>query len=144
MTSSILRWALIGASDIAATRMMPAMRAVGHDVVGVASNSAERGAAYATANDLPYATTDLDELVSRDDRRGVRLQHQRARTAATSTAAARAGKHILCEKPLATSVDDADAMVEAAGRAGVVLAVNHHLPGADTHARSAAWSARAR
>lgn len=133
MTSSTLRWALIGASDIAATRMVPAMRALGHRVVGVASNSAERAAAYAAANDLPYATTDVDALVGRDDIDAVYISSTNEQHPRHVEAVVRAGKHILCEKPLATSMDDATAMVDAATRAGVLLAVNHHLPGADTH-----------
>ena len=48
-------------------------------------------------------------------------------------AAARAGKHVLCEKPLALSLDDAHAMRKAAKDAGVVLATNHHLRNAATH-----------
>ncbi|MEV0726252.1 Gfo/Idh/MocA family oxidoreductase [Micromonospora purpureochromogenes] len=133
MTSSTLRWALIGASDIAATRVVPAMRALGHRVVGVASNSAERAAAYAAANDLSHATTDVDALVGRDDIDAVYVSSTNEQHPAHVEAVVRAGKHILCEKPLATSMEDATAMVDAAARAGVLLAVNHHLPGADTH-----------
>ena len=48
-------------------------------------------------------------------------------------AAARAGKHILCEKPLAMSLEDARGMVKAAKDAGVVMATNHHLRNAATH-----------
>jgi len=40
--------------------------------------------------------------------------------------AAEAGKHILCEKPLATKVEDAESMVEAAEKAGVTLMVDFH------------------
>jgi predicted dehydrogenase len=43
--------------------------------------------------------------------------------AEVAVAAARAGKHVLVEKPLAATLDEADAMIEAAGRAGVVLMV---------------------
>src|SRR5690606_6218384 len=44
-----------------------------------------------------------------------------------------AGKHVLCEKPLATSLADARAIVDAARDAGVVIGTNHHLRNAATH-----------
>ena len=44
-----------------------------------------------------------------------------------------AGKHILCEKPLALTTGDALAMVRACEKAGVVMATNHHLRNAATH-----------
>jgi predicted dehydrogenase len=46
---------------------------------------------------------------------------------APAVAAAQAGKHILLEKPIATSLEDATAIVDAAARAGVVLLVGHVL-----------------
>jgi 1,5-anhydro-D-fructose reductase (1,5-anhydro-D-mannitol-forming) len=49
------------------------------------------------------------------------------RHAAGVHAAVGAGCHVLCEKPLATSLDQARAMVDAAAGAGVVMATNHHL-----------------
>ena len=48
-------------------------------------------------------------------------------------AAAAAGKHVLAEKPLALSLADAQAMVQACRAAGVVMATNHHLPASPTH-----------
>ena len=45
--------------------------------------------------------------------------------AAHVVAAARAGKHILCEKPMATTLAEASAMIDAAAHAGVVLQIGH-------------------
>lgn len=56
--------------------------------------------------------------------------HQHAEQA---IAAAEAGKHILLEKPMALTMADARAVVSAARRHGVKLAVNHHLPGGPLH-----------
>ena len=48
-------------------------------------------------------------------------------------AAAAAGKHVLCEKPLALSLKDARAMVAECRKRGVVMGTNHHLRNAATH-----------
>jgi len=46
---------------------------------------------------------------------------------AATVAAAKAGKHVLCEKPISLSLSQAGEMVEACRKAGVVLQINHHL-----------------
>ncbi len=48
-------------------------------------------------------------------------------------AAAKAGKHVLCEKPLALNLADARAMVASCRSRGVVMGTNHHLRNAATH-----------
>lgn len=133
--ASTLRWALVGASDIAATRMIPAMRALGHRVTGVASGSADRAAGFAAAHGIAHGTTHVAALLSRDDVDAVYVSSANERHREHAEAAISAGKPVLCEKPLATTLADAHAIVEAADRAGVQLVVNHHLPGADTHRR---------
>ncbi|MGH2742159.1 MAG: Gfo/Idh/MocA family protein, partial [Thermoleophilaceae bacterium] len=52
-----------------------------------------------------------------------------------TVAAARTGRPVLCEKPLALSLDDAREMVDACEEAGVLLAVNHHFRNAVLHRR---------
>ena len=128
-----LRWGLIGASDIAATRMIPAMRRLGHQVTGISSRTEEHAAQYAHQHQIPFATSEIDQLVARDDVDAVyissinRLHHRHTLSAAA------AGKHVLCEKPVAMNLTDAWSMVRACEAAGVVFGVNHHLPCADTH-----------
>jgi 1,5-anhydro-D-fructose reductase (1,5-anhydro-D-mannitol-forming) len=128
-----LRWGLVGASDIGATRMVPAMRRLGHHVTAVFSSSAERAAAYAMAHEIPHSTSDLDLLLARDDVDAVYISSTNQLHHPQTLAAAAAGKHILCEKPVALSLADAWSMVRAAEASGVMLAVDHHLPGAATH-----------
>ncbi|MFE0508443.1 Gfo/Idh/MocA family protein [Streptomyces sp. NPDC058964] len=130
-----LRWGLIGASDIAATRMVPAMRRLGHDVTALCSSSRMRATAWAGAHGVPHSTTSVEALLARDDIDAVYISTTNELHLPHTLAAAAAGKHVLCEKPLALSLADAWSMVEACRLAGVVLAVNHHLPGAATHRR---------
>ncbi len=133
MASTPLRWALLGASDIAATRMIPAFRAAGHDVVVVQSGSEQWAAEYADAHGIGAWTTSVEEAVGRVDVDAVYISSKNDRHRAQVEAAAAAGKHVLSEKPLALTLGDAQAMVDACATAGVVMATNHHLPASPTH-----------
>ncbi|KQS88646.1 MULTISPECIES: Gfo/Idh/MocA family protein [unclassified Rhizobium] len=127
------RWGLIGASTIAHEWVIDAIRAVGGEIVSVMSTSAERGAKYAADHGIPKSVTTVAELVGDPDVDAVYISTTNELHRDQVLAAARAGKHILCEKPLAMSLEDAHAMVNAAKDAGVVMATNHHLRGAETH-----------
>ena len=128
-----LRWALVGASDIAATKVLPAIRAIGHSAVVVRSGDAEHADRWAAEHDVPEAVTDLRAALERDDVDAVYVSSVNARHYEQVEAAAAAGKHVLAEKPLALSLDDARSMVAACESAGVVMATNHHLPASPTH-----------
>ena len=127
-----LRWGLIGASDVAATRMIPAMRRMGHAVTAVGDPTPEWAATYAGRNEIPVSGS-VEELVARDDVDAVYISTKNEFHRDHAILAARAGKHVLCEKPLALSVADGEAMLAAAEQAGIILGTNHHLPGCDTH-----------
>lgn len=123
-----MRWGLIGGSDIAATRMIPALRAAGQTPVAVSSSSPARAELFARAQGIEHACADVESLLARDDIDAVYISSLNRLHAEHTIAAAIAGKHVLCEKPVALEVADAAEMVAACERAGVVLAVNHHLP----------------
>ena len=59
-----MKWALIGASDIAATQVLPALRQLGHEPVVVVGSDGERAARYATRNGVGYGTTSIEEALS--------------------------------------------------------------------------------
>ncbi|MBA3905963.1 MAG: Gfo/Idh/MocA family oxidoreductase [Pseudonocardiales bacterium] len=127
-----LRWALLGASDIAATQVLPALRKLGHEAVAVVASDGERAARYAAQNGVGRGTSSVEEaLGSGVD--AVYVSTTNERHPAGVHAAVGAGCHVLCEKPLATSLDQARSMVDAAAAAGVVMATNHHLRNSPVH-----------
>ena len=64
-----IRWGLLGASDIAETRLIPAMRRLGHDVVAVGSGTADWAATYADRNGIPVSGSVAD-VVARSEALG--------------------------------------------------------------------------
>ena len=129
-----LGWALIGASDIAKTRMIEAINSQPNSrVAAVFSSNADRAKAYAAENKIPKAYDNLKTLLDDPQINVVYISTTNDLHRDQALAAAAAGKHILCEKPLALSVDDARQMLKAAQAANVVLGTNHHLRNAVTH-----------
>jgi 1,5-anhydro-D-fructose reductase (1,5-anhydro-D-mannitol-forming) len=113
--------------------MVPAIRARGDDIVAVVSSNAEHGQRFATTNGIAVVSTDLDAALGRQDVEAVYISSRNDRHVEQSLAAVAAGKHVLCEKPMALDADAAQRVLESAEHAGVIFAVNHHLPGAATH-----------
>jgi 1,5-anhydro-D-fructose reductase (1,5-anhydro-D-mannitol-forming) len=128
-----LRWGLVGASTIAAEHMIDAFRANGGDVVAVMSSDAGRATQYAAKHGIGKATTDLGALVEDKDVDAVYVSTTNELHRDQVFAAAAAGKHVLCEKPLALTLPDARAMVAECRKRGVVMGTNHHLRNAATH-----------
>ncbi len=125
---------LIGASNIAKAHMITAIR--NHpdcEVVSVLSSNLARGQAYAEENHIAHAASSLDDLLANPAVNAVYISTTNELHHAQTIAAARAGKHVLCEKPLAMTLTDVEEMIAACREAGVVLATNHHLRNAATH-----------
>ena len=127
-------WVLAGASTIAAQYMIRAIRAQpGHRVAWVVSGSADRAARYAAAHGIAHHGADLDAALADPAVAAVYISSTNEKHRHQALAAIAAGKHVLCEKPLAMTVEDAAGMVAAADRAGVVFATNHHLRCSGSH-----------
>lgn len=128
-----VRWGLIGASTIARQFVIGAIRAGGEgDAVAVMSSSPERAASYAKENGIAESFSSLDELLAANID-AVYISTTNELHLEQALAAAKAGKHVLCEKPLALTSADARKMVAACRTAGVELATNHHLRNAGAH-----------
>ncbi|VTU25070.1 1,5-anhydro-D-fructose reductase [Variovorax sp. PBS-H4] len=134
MSSTFTGWGFIGASTVAREHMLAAVRAQpGHDVVAIASGDAQRARAFADENGIRTAVDRIETLLADPSVRAVYISSTNEQHRDQALAAIAAGKHVLCEKPLAMTVDDAKGMVAAAREAGVVFATNHHLRNAATH-----------
>lgn len=129
-----MRWGLVGASTIAAEHMISAIRTLpGADIPWVVSGQADRGADYAGRHRIGRSTTSLDEMLADRSVDAVYISSTNEKHRAQALAAIAAGKHVLCEKPLAMTVAEAREMAAAAEAAALVLATDHHLRNAATH-----------
>lgn len=129
-----MRWALVGASRIAASYMIDAFRQTSHrHIAAVLSSDEVRGAQFAQDNGIAQSFTNLDAILALPDIDAVYISTTNEKHHAQALAAIAAGKHVLCEKPLAMSLADAIEMVGAAQAKGVTFATNHHLRNAGAH-----------
>jgi predicted dehydrogenase len=117
-----VRWGLLSTARIN-ERLIPAIRADRRsELMAVASlGGREKAERYASTWRIPRAYGSYEALLADPEIDAVYLSLPNALHREWTVAAARAGKHILCEKPLATSVVEVDEMAEAARRQGIVL-----------------------
>jgi predicted dehydrogenase len=127
-----LRWGLIGCGDIAARRVAAALRDSPHSaLVAVARRRAELAEAFARAHGARRAHADWRDLLRDDEVDAVYVATPVHLHAEQAVAAAEAGKHVLCEKPMALTVAACERMIASAKRHGVRLGVayyRHHYP----------------
>ena len=128
-----MRWGLIGASTIAEQHMIGAIRATGGEVAAVVSTTAARARDYAAHHAIPAAGDNLSLILDDASIGAVYISSTNEKHRDQSIAAIAAGKHVICEKPLAMTVAEAAEMVRAAQAAGVTFATNHHLRCSGSH-----------
>lgn len=122
-----LRVALIGLGRMG-LRHVEAARRLGMDVCGAADTSAAALQAVQEQHGVSACFTDAYEMLAKLHPEALVIATTAPTHAPFVLAAAELGvRYVLCEKPLATSLAEADAMLAACGRAGARLAVNHQM-----------------
>ncbi len=117
-----LRWGLLGTARINRL-LIPAIRAGARsELAAVASRTLERATAYAAEWQIPRAMGSYDALLADRDVDAAYIPLPNSLHEPWTVKALDAGKHVLCEKPLAISVDEVDAVAAAADRSGKVAA----------------------
>ncbi len=96
------------------------------ELVAVCDLNEQRAGEIAERYDVPQVYTDYRDLLARADIAAVSIATPDFAHREIAVAAAKASKHILVEKPLATTVEDAEAILQAVEEAGVTLMVDFH------------------
>jgi predicted dehydrogenase len=131
----MIRYAVVGAGWIAQEAFLPGAAQSGNSTIAaIVTGDLDKGAKLAAFHNIPQVVgyTDYDTLLASDTIDAVYIALPNSMHADYAIRAARAGKHIMVEKPLAVSVAEAEAMIAAAKAAGVFLMTAyrlHHEPG---------------
>lgn len=138
MTSTLaeIRVGIIGTGWMAATHT-EALRRLGVDVVGVAGRTPERAAEAAQQLGLSTAYNSFEALLRDDSLSAVHVTSPNDVHAGQAAAALRAGRHVVCEKPLGINAAETQALVELAAQTGLVNAVCFNLRFAPHNANAA-------
>jgi predicted dehydrogenase len=117
-----VRWGILSTADIGMSKVTPAIqRALNSRVIAIASRTAARAEEAAASLGVPRAVDSYEGLLAADDIDALYIPLPNDMHAEWVVRAAEAGKHILCEKPLAMSAAQAEEMVAACEDAGVLL-----------------------
>jgi predicted dehydrogenase len=122
-----LKWGLIGCGDIARKRVAPALRdsELG-ELVAVSRAQADLAESFAAEFGARKWYADWSELLRDDEVDAVYIATPVHLHPAQAIAAAEAGKHVLCEKPMAMNVRECDQMIDASRRNDVKLGVAYY------------------
>jgi predicted dehydrogenase len=124
MTDRRLRWGVLSTANIAQKKWIPGVRRSPRgrgEVVAIASRDGAAAEAVAGALGIPRAHGSYEALLADPDVDAIYIPLPNHLHREWAIAAARAGKHILCEKPLALTSAQAQEMVDAAASSGVLL-----------------------
>jgi predicted dehydrogenase len=117
-----LRWGILSTANIATEKVIPGIRrAARNEVVAIASRDADTARRVAGSLEIPRAHASYEALLADPDVDAVYIPLPNHLHMEWTIAAARAGKHVLCEKPLALTAADAQNMADACRDAGVHL-----------------------
>lgn len=127
---------IVGSRFIADIHAESFARVPNCEVVAAASPNLHHVVDFAKRHDIPRALTNYREMLKMEEIDVISIALPNDLHAEVTIAAAEAGKHVICEKPLAKTLDEADAMIEACANAGVQLMYAEELCFAPKYVRA--------
>ena len=124
--------ALVGLGSYSEYQLAPALQDTLHCyLAGIVTGTPDKEIKWADKYDIPkshiYNYENFDTIVDNPDIDIVYVVLPNSMHADFSIRAARAGKHVICEKPMAMNVEECDAIIDACKKAGVKLSVGYRL-----------------
>ncbi len=118
----MLRWGVLSTAKIGIEHVIPAIQVANNgNVVAIASRDLSRAEAIASRFGIPQAFGSYEELLASDAIDAVYIPLLTSQHVEWSIKAADAGKHVLCEKPIALHADEIAAIIEARDRNNVLV-----------------------
>jgi predicted dehydrogenase len=115
-----IRWGVLGAARIATEKVIPAMQRAAHcEIVAIGSRQASRASQAAAELGIPRAHGSYEALLADPDVDAIYNPLPNHLHVPWTTKAAEAGKHVLCEKPIALNAAEARTLLQVRNRTGV-------------------------
>ena len=118
----MFRWGILSTAKIGREQLIPAIMDSDNGVVhGIASRSESSARALADRFGVPLAFGSYDEMLASEHIDGVYIPLPTSQHVEWSLKAVAAGKHVLCEKPIALKADQIDELIEARDKSGLLV-----------------------
>lgn len=124
-----IRWGIIGCGDVARKRVAAAIQEeTRSELVSVCRRNQAKLDVFQREFDVPSTTTSADELIASPDIDAIYIATPVSLHYPQTIACARAGKHVLVEKPMAMNTSECEEMISACRDGGVKLGVAFYRP----------------
>ena len=124
--------ALVGLGYYSTDLLAPALQETSHSyLAGIVTGTPEKATRWMSQYNIPegnvYNYENFDEIASNDDIDIIYVVLPNSMHAEYTIRAARAGKHVICEKPMASNAEECRAMIAACKEAGVMLSIGYRM-----------------
>lgn len=123
-----ITWIILGAGNIATNQFLPALKSLDScSVLAVIDKNLKAAEDLARQCGAPYALAEAKEIRRLRDANAVYVATWPVSHCEHTVLAAEAGKHVLCEKPMAVTLDECDRMIQACQTANVCLMIGNSM-----------------
>lgn len=118
----MIRWGILSTANIAIRRLIPALQAAENcDVTALASRSPSKARDIAKRFNIPHVFDSYEDMLQSDDIDAIYIPLPTSYHVEWTIKAANAGKHVLCEKPVALHADQINALIAARDTNNVIV-----------------------